>query len=128
MKNCCLFSFETASEAIKNSNFSIIENFGGEGEGFSWRSGNKKLCKCKMCDASFLEYEMKFLAMNYEKDDSEVNYVYYLPVENRNEAIEYIEKYLNSGAIASKDSPYKGKKIWFSSFELKWNWKNRSLY
>ena len=115
-KTCCLFSYNTVDEAMKNSKFEVVDDFGGEGEGYSFNDGNRKLCRCKNCGALFLNYKIRFLAMTYEQD--EISYNYFLPVANRNEALEYIDSYI--GSVGMKDS-YEGKKIWFDG--SKWCWK-----
>ena len=113
--NCCLFSYRTAGEAMKNRSFAVAENFGGKGEGYAWSDGSRKLCRCKNCGALFLNYEIRFLAMSYDSDD--IKYSYYLPVSSREEALEYMDKYI--GAAGLKDS-YEEKKIWFDG--SKWCW------
>ena len=121
MKNCCLFSYSTPDEAMNRRDFEVVEDFGGEGEGYSWSDGNKTLCRCENCGALFLKYEMTFLAMTYDQDD--ISYVYYLPVTSRDEALQYIDMYFDTkkGSIHSKDSSYKGKKIWFNGKDWCWN-------
>jgi len=116
VKKCCLFSTRTFGERGKGLPFDEIENLGGgDGEGYSWGDGSRKLCRCKNCGALFLNYEIRFLAMNYEQDD--ISYSYYLPAANREQALEYNEKYI--GATGLKDS-YTGEKIWFNG--SKWCW------
>ena len=92
------------------------ENFGGDGEGYSWNDGSRKLCRCKNCGALFLNYKIKFLAMTDEQE--ELNYNYFLPVASREQALEYNEKYINSAGLSDS---YEGKKIWFDG--TKWSWK-----
>lgn len=115
-KMCCVFNYATVDEAWKNFNFEVVEDFGGEGEGYSWSDGSLKLCRCKNCGALFLNYKIRFLAMTYEQD--EIIYSYFLPVVNRDEAIECMEKYI--GSVGLKDS-YNGKKIWFDGRKWCWN-------
>ena len=115
-KPCCLFSCRTADEAIKKHTLTVTEDFGGEGEGYSWEDGSRKLLKCKNCGALFLEYRIKFLAMTDEQD--EISYRYLLPVVNRKEALEYIDKYI--GSVGLSDS-YQGKRIWFNGREWLWD-------
>ena len=116
MKECCLFTRCSFGDVGKGLPFIEIENIGGgDGEGYSWDDGIRKLCRCKNCGALFLSYEIRFLAMTYEQDD--ISYRYFLPVANRDEAIEYMEKYI--GSVGLKDS-YNGKKIWFDG--SKWCW------
>ena len=116
MKTCCIFSHNTAWEAIRNSDFETVEDFGGEGEGYSWSDGSRKLCRCKNCNALFLKYKMRFLAMSYDSDY--ISYSYYLPVASREEAVEYMDKYLGTGRLADS---YDKTKIWFDG--SKWSWK-----
>ena len=116
MKNCCIFSCTTAWEAVRSSSFEAVEEFGGEGEGYSWSDGCKKLLRCKNCGALFLNYRMKFLAMGYSSDD--ISYSYYLPVSNRVEAIEYMNKFMESGRLSDS---YDKIKIWFDGAKWCWN-------
>ena len=117
MKTCCKFSYRSVDDALNSSDFEVVEDFGGEGEGYSWSDGSKKLCRCSNCGALFLNYRMKFLAMTYDTDD--IGYSYYLPVSSRDEALEYVDKYIV--LLGVKDSPYKGKKIWFDGSKWCWN-------
>ena len=115
MKTCCLFSYSTANEAMKYRDFEEIENFGGEGEGYSWGDGSQKLYRCRRCGALFLNYKIRFLAITNDSDD--ISYSYLLPVASRDEALNYMDKYI--GSVGLKDS-YKGKRIWFDG--SKWCW------
>jgi len=115
---CCLFSYSSADEAMKNRQLEEIEHFGGDGEGYSWDEGSCKLYKCMNCSALWLNYSIKFEAMRYEDDSS--SYSCFIPVTNRDEAREFFNKY--SYMLGARDHDYKGRKIWFSSQLLKWNW------
>ena len=116
MKTCCLFSYQTANEAMQNRVLEEVENFGGEGEGSSWSDGSKKLCRCSNCGALFLNYRIRFLAMGYDSDT--ISYSYFLPVASRSDALEYMGKYIRS--VGLEDS-YIGKKIWFDGSKWCWN-------
>jgi uncharacterized C2H2 Zn-finger protein len=114
---CCSFSYHIVGEAMQNRKFETIEKLGGgDGEGYSWKDGSRELCKCKNCGALFLNYKIKFLAMTYEQD--EINYSYYFPVKNREEALEYSDKYIGDTGLSEL---YRGKKIWFDGKKWCWN-------
>jgi len=115
MKPCCIFSYSTVDEALDGSPFAVVEDFGGAGEGYSWMNGSRKLCMCENCGALFLCYKIKFLSMGYDSDEK--SYTYYLPVNNRAEALAYCEKYIGSTGLSDS---YNGKKIWFNG--TKWCW------
>ena len=117
---CCMFSCNTASEAMKNRDFEDVEDFGGEGEGYSWSAGNRKLLRCRSCGALFLNYRIKFLSMVHDSDN--ITYSYLLPVASRSEAFEYMDKYI--GPVGLKDS-YEGLKIWFDG--SKWCWEKQDV-
>ena len=114
-KLCCVFNYATVDEAMKDNKLEAVENFGGEGEGYSWSDGSRKLCRCSNCGALFLNYAIRFLAMTYDSD--EIRYSYYLPVSSRDEALEYLKKFI--GAAGLSDT-YDGVKIWFDG--RKWCW------
>jgi len=110
MKECCLFSSCTFDERGQVLPFIDMEDFGGgDGEGYSWDDGSRKLCRCQNCGALFLNYKIKFLAITFEQND--ISYNYFLPVVNRKQALKYNQKYIDSTGL--KDS-YRGKKIWFN--------------
>ena len=119
-KECCLFAGRTFAEQALGLSFTVIEDLGGgDGEGYSWSDGSKKLCQCMKCGALFLSYKIRFLSMSMGHDYDEVNYCYYLPVGSRDEALELVDKYI--GAIGLSEQ-YKGKKIWFDG--NMWNFIN----
>jgi len=114
--NCCLFTTRTFGEPGKGLPFRELENLGGgDGEGFSWKDGSRKLCCCANCGALFLNYRMKFLEMIY--DSGTITYNYYIPVADREQALEYSEKYIGDYGL---DKLYIGKKIWYDS--KKWHY------
>ena len=118
---CCLLSYNTAHEAMMKRTLEEIEHFGGgDGEGYSWDDGSRKLCRCKNCGALFLNYSIRFLSMTYEQDEK--SYSYYIPVASREQALEYNEKYI--GSFGLSDS-YMGKKIWFDG--KKWCWDKQGI-
>ena len=126
METCCIFSYNTVDEALKPGIFEEVEDFGGEGEGYSWSDGHMELCRCKNCGALFLSYRMNFLAMTYDSDDK--RFSAYLPVASHDEALEYVDKYRlydakdrYIGSLIAKDSQYKGKIIWFDGSKWRWN-------
>jgi len=111
-KVCCIF--ENSIHGSKG--FDEIEHFCGDGEGYSWKDGKLSLCKCTGCGALLLSYSINFLPMVY--DDDGVNYRYYFPVEGREEALEFIDKYI--GQLGLCDS-YKGQKIWYDGINRIWS-------
>jgi hypothetical protein len=117
-KNCCLFSHRTAHDAMMSRPFEELEHFYGDGEGYSWDNGSRKLYRCIHCGALFLNYKITFKAMRYEDDDT--TYVCNIPVDDREEALNFFNKY--SYMLSAKDHPYKGQKIWFSSSQRGWDW------
>jgi ribosomal protein L32 len=116
-EHCCIFAFPTASMAIENLVIKEVENYGGEGEGFSWNDGMRALVHCVNCGALFLRHKVKFLAMSYDMD--EITYVDYFAFPGREEAFDYNEKYKKDGLLLR--SQFKGLKIWFNGREWQWN-------
>ena len=113
-ETCCMFSSRTVNNGMARgasevaNNFEVVEDFGGEGEGYSWGDGRKQLCRCRNCGALFLNYRIKFLAMTYDSDS--ISYSWYLPVASRVEALEFMDKYIG---ISGLSDSYEGRKIWF---------------
>jgi len=100
---------------MRDSRFDAIEDFGGNGEGYSWSDGSRKLYQCRNCGALFLNYRIKFLSMGYDSDS--IVYDYYLPASNRTTALDVIETYI--GATGLKES-YTGNRIWFNGSVWCW--------
>ena len=115
LEQCCLFSYDTVDEAVKNMGFEEIENYGGSGEGYSWNDGRRALIRCGKCGALFLRQDQEFLSMSYA-DDS-IRYVYLFPFATRQEAMEYNAKYKGFEWVNS----YSSQKIWFDGSKWCWN-------
>jgi len=115
MKICCLFSYPTADAAAKHMNFEVVEDYGGDGEGYSWDDGRRALIRCNKCGALFLRQKLTFLSMGY--DSEEVRYIHLFQFANCEEALEY-----NAEHTAGLDwlDSFEGKKIWFNGSQWCW--------
>ena len=127
MKRCCLFSYNTAEEAMAQKPFKRIEVFGNkqlnpDGTVKHWlhsgENGERMLVKCKKCGALFL-WQSSY--MTWRNDT--VYHELILPVENRETALEYNEKY-NGWFL---ESNYCGLYIWETSKGWVWNKDSKSF-
>ena len=111
-----MFSYPTVEIAAKHMDFEIIEEY-GDGDGFpyyTWDDGHRTLLRCKNCGALFLRQISEFHSMS---DTGDHYYMDYFPVESREQAIEYNNKYNGF----SLEMEYKGFRILKN--DSKWVWR-----
>jgi hypothetical protein len=122
---CCIFSFETAEEALGNLDFEILELYGNKQYNLdgtykhslhSGDEGGRMLIRCKKCGALFLRQYSKYDSESEGIPGPNGHYTCFFPVKNREEALDYNERY---DKISIK---YDYQGIWLAEINDHYSW------
>ena len=127
MKRCCIFSYDTAEEAMAQKPFKEVENFGNkhlnpDGTVKQWlhsgENGDRSLVKCDRCGALFL-WQSSYMTWGNDTVYHEI----ILPVNNRNTVMKLNEN-CNGWVL---EGNYCGLHIWETDKGWIWNKDSKSF-